>query len=191
MINPVIAINKVFCRNNKKFLLMLFSVLFFSCSNIQSQMINKSTVRNLELKRYLGTWYEIARFQHKFEKDLVGVTATYNLLDNGKIEVINKGYKYNLDGEKSVAIGKAKIPDFAEPGKFKVSFFWIFYADYNVLELDTNYKWALIGSSSSKYLWILSRTPKLDNNVYEFILSKAKERGYDLSQLYKVPQGFD
>ena len=91
-----------------------------------------------------------------------------------------------LDGKLSIAEGKAKLTD--EPGKLKVSFFWIFYADYFVLELDQEYQWALIGSSSAKYLWILSRTPKLDDNVKNMILQKAEERGYDVSQLIWVEQ---
>ena len=170
-------------------LLMIFSVLLiFSCTKTNSQMIDQTTVKELDLNRYLGTWYEIARFPHSFEKNLVGVTATYSLRDDGKIEVLNQGYKNTLDGEKSKAVGKAKIPNKLEPGKLKVSFFWIFYADYYVLELDENYQYAMIGSSSDKYFWILSRTPKMDPVIYEMLLEKARKRGYNLSKLEKVPQ---
>ena len=170
-------------------LLLIFSVLcVFSCSKTNSQMIDQTTVKQLDLNRYLGTWYEIARFPHSFEKNLVGVTATYSLRDDGKIRVINQGYKRSLDGELSVAEGKAKIPDKAEPGKLKVSFFWIFYADYFVLELDENYQYVMIGSSLDKYFWILSRTPQMDPNIYEMLLEKARKRGYNLDKLEKVPQ---
>lgn len=151
-------------------------------------MIDKTTVKELDLNRYLGTWYEIARFPHSFEKNLVGVTATYRLRDDGKIRVINQGYKNTLDGEPSIAEGKAKIPDKLEPGKLKVSFFWIFYADYLVLELDENYQYAMIGSSSPKYFWILSRTPQMDPDTYEMLLEKARKRGYNMEKLEKVPQ---
>jgi lipocalin len=152
-------------------------------------MINNSTVKNLDLKRYLGTWYEIARFPHSFEKDLVGVTATYSLKPNGKIKVVNQGYDKSLDGTLKVAEGKAKIPDKNEPGKFKVSFFWFFYADYFVMELDQkNYEWVMIGSSSPKYFWILSRTPQMDDATYQMLLDNARGRGYDLSKLVKVEQ---
>lgn len=174
---------------NKLRLLLIFSILFsLNCANTSSQMIDKSTVKELDLNRYLGTWYEIARFPHSFEKNLVGVTATYSLREDGKIRVINQGYKTTLDGELSVAEGKAKIPDPSEPGKLKVSFFWIFYADYNVLELDENYQYVMIGSSSPKYFWILSRTPQLDSETYSMLLDKARKRGYNLEKLYKVPQ---
>jgi lipocalin len=151
-------------------------------------MTDQTTVKELDLNRYLGTWYEIARFPHSFEKNLVGVTATYSLRDDGKIKVVNKGYKNTLDGELSVAEGKAKIPDKSQPGKLKVSFFWIFYADYFVLELDDNYQYVMIGSSSPKYFWILSRTPQIAPEVYEMLLEKARKRGYNLEKLEKVPQ---
>jgi lipocalin len=151
-------------------------------------MLDKTTVKSLDLNRYLGTWYEIARFPHSFEKNLVGVTATYSLREDGKIKVLNQGYKNTLDGELSKAEGKAKIPDPLKPANLKVSFFWIFYAEYNVLELDENYQYAMIGSSSAKYFWILSRTPQMDDTTYEMLLEKARKRGYDLSKLEKVPQ---
>lgn len=151
-------------------------------------MIDQTTVKELDLNRYLGTWYEIARFPHSFEKNLVGVTATYSMRSDGKIEVVNQGFKNSLGGEPSQAIGKAKIPNPQEPGKLKVSFFWIFYADYFVLELDENYQYAMIGSSSDKYFWILSRTPQLAPEIYEMLLEKARVRGYNLEKLEKVPQ---
>jgi lipocalin len=154
-------------------------------------MTDQTTVKELDLNRYLGTWYEIARFPHSFEKNLVGVTATYSLRDDGKIKVVNQGYKNTLDGELSVAEGKAKIPDKSQPGKLKVSFFWIFYADYIVLELDDNYQYVMIGSSSPKYFWILSRTPQMAPEVYEMLLEKARKRGYNLEKLYKVPQSIN
>jgi apolipoprotein D and lipocalin family protein len=170
-------------------LLLIFSlILFLSCTNTKSQMINKTTVKELNLNRYLGTWYEIARFPHSFEKNLVGVTATYSLRDDGKIKVLNQGYKNTLDGELSVAVGKAKIPNKLEPAKLKVSFFWIFYGDYYVLELDENYQYVMIGSSSPKYFWILCRTPQMDSATYEMLLEKARKRGYNLDKLVKVLQ---
>jgi apolipoprotein D and lipocalin family protein len=170
-------------------LLLIFSlILFLSYTNTKSQMINKTTVKELNLNRYLGTWYEIARFPHSFEKNLVGVTATYSLRDDGKIKVLNQGYKNTLDGELSVAVGKAKIPNKLEPAKLKVSFFWIFYGDYYVLELDENYQYVMIGSSSPKYFWILCRTPQMDSATYEMLLEKARKRGYNLDKLVKVLQ---
>jgi lipocalin len=170
-------------------LLLLSAVLLFlhgGCQTENKLEMNKESVKELDLDRYLGTWYEIARFDHNFEKGLTGVTATYSLKNDGNIRVINQGYKNVLDGKLSIAEGKAKLT--SKPGKLKVSFFWIFYADYFVLELDKEYQWALIGSSSAKYLWILSRTPKLEDNVKEMILRKAEERSYDITKLIWVTQ---
>lgn len=171
----------------KTYIIITFLVLIFSC-NSQNSMIDKTVVKELDIDKYLGTWYEIARFDHRFERGLVGVTANYSMRDDGKIKVINSGFKNTLNGEKSEAIGKAKIPNPKEPSKLKVSFFWFFYGDYFVLELDKNYQWALIGSSSDKYLWILSRTSQIDNKLYAELLKKLEKRGYDISQLIKVDQ---
>jgi len=152
-------------------------------------MIDKTVVKKLDIDKYLGTWYEIARYDHRFERGLVGVTANYSLREDGKIKVINSGYKGSLSGKYSEAIGKAKIPDpVNEPAKLKVSFFWFFYGDYFVLELDENYQWALIGSSSDNYLWILSREPQMDDILYNMLLGKLENRGYDTSKLIKVVQ---
>jgi apolipoprotein D and lipocalin family protein len=151
-------------------------------------MIDKTVVRELDIKRYLGTWYEIARYDNSFERGLVGVSATYSMRDDGKIKVVNSGYKGSLDGKFSEAIGKAKIPNPEEPAKLKVSFFWFFYDDYYVMELDENYQWAVIGSSSDKYLWILSRSPQMEKSLYNDILDKLIKRGYDINKLIKVLQ---
>lgn len=151
-------------------------------------MIDKTVVKDLDIERYLGDWYEIARYDHSFERGLVGVTATYSFRDDGKIKVVNAGYKETLNGKRSEATGKAKIPDLAVPSKLKVSFFWFFYGDYFVLELDENYQWAVIGSSSDKYLWILSRTPQIDENRYNELLAGLTQRGYDVSKLIFVKQ---
>ena len=165
--------------------IFITAILLGNCSS-QNRMMNTKTIPKLDLERYLGTWYEIARYDHRFERGLQGVTATYSMRDDGKIKVVNRGYKNSLDGTLDVATGKAKLTD--EPGKLKVSFFWIFYGDYYILELDNDYQWVLIGSSSPKYLWILSRTPKLDEPVKNRILELARERGYDTSKLIWVEQ---
>lgn len=169
---------------------MIFLILFSltDCQSKKPDNMDYSTVKELNLERYMGRWYEIARYNHSFEKGLVGVTATYSLLPDGKITVVNQGYKNSIDGKLNVANGKAKQPDPSEPGKLKVSFFLFFYADYYVLELDSNYNWVLVGSSSDKYLWILSRTPMLDDSTLQHILNLAEKRGYDTSQLIMVEQ---
>ncbi len=177
-------------KQYKTFKLLFFlAILVFTSGCLKSQQVmDKSVVANFELSHYLGTWYEIARFDHRFERDLVGVTATYSLRDDGMIKVLNSGYKKTLDGQRSTAVGKAKIPNPNLPSKLKVSFFWFFYGDYFVLELEENYQWAVIGSSSDNYLWILSRTPQMDEVVYQKLLQKLTQRGYDVSKLIKVEQ---
>ncbi|MDA3891508.1 MAG: lipocalin family protein [Salinivirgaceae bacterium] len=173
----------------KLILLLLFMAALFANCNAQKNQIDKTVVANLDLQKYLGTWYEIARYDHSFERGLVGVTAKYSMREDGKLKVLNSGYKNSLEGEYSEAIGKAKIPDpVNDPAKLKVSFFLFFYGDYYVMELDTDYQWAIIGSSSDKYLWILSRKPQMENEMYSELLEKLKKRGYDVSSLIKVEQ---
>ena len=180
----------------KKGIFILLIVICFTIiettstsAQIQVTMIDKTVVKELDLQKYLGTWYEIARYNHRFERGLAGVTADYSIREDGKIKVLNSGYKKSLDGRFKQAEGKAYLPDpELEPGKLKVSFFWNFYGDYFVLDLDENYQWAIVGSSSDKYLWVLSRIPQLDQDLYYELLDKIKLRGYDISQLIKVEQ---
>lgn len=169
-------------------LLALLPFMYFSANMEAEVKTDTKTVRSLDLDRYLGKWYEIARFDHSFERGLVGTTAEYSLRPDGMINVLNSGYKGRLDGKLKTAKGKAKIPDRSEPGKLKVSFFLWFYADYYILELAEDYSYALIGSSSDKYLWILSRTPELPREKLDHIIMKAVERGYDASKLIWVKQ---
>ena len=171
-------------------ILLLFTQIFgYSFAQNTNSMIDKTTVKNVNLDKYLGTWYEIARFPHSFEKNLVGVTATYSYRKDGKIKVVNRGYKNHFNGPLKVARGKAKVPDPKDPARLKVSFFLFFYADYFILELDQeNYQWAMIGSSSDNYLWFLCRTPQMDEKVVHMMRRRASERGYDLRRLEEVPQ---
>ncbi len=154
----------------------------------QPAMAQKKYIENLDVNRYMGVWYELARFPHKFERNLVGVTATYSLTGKGDIKVENAGHYLTLGGKIEKAIGKARFAGKKHNGHLKVSFFLWFYSDYYIMELDDSYKWALIGSSSDKYLWILSREPHMDRTTYEMILDKARSLGYDLSNLQEVPQ---
>lgn len=172
----------------KNVLFICLIVIMGSACKAQSSMIDKTVVKELDIEKYLGTWYEIARYDHSFERGLVGVTATYSMREDGKIKVLNAGYKETLDGKRSEAVGKAKIPDPKVPSKLKVSFFWFFYGDYFVLELDEHYQWAVIGSSSDKYLWILSRTPQMDEKLFGELLKGLTVRGYDVGKLLRVEQ---
>lgn len=144
------------------------------------------TVASLDLSRYMGLWYEIARYENSFERGMTGVTATYTLLPDGKVRVENAGFK---NGVRKHAVGRAFCPDKTQPGKLKVSFFLWFYSDYYVLELDEdNYGYALVGSSSDKYLWILSRTPSLPEETKDKLISSAQNRGYDVRKLLFTPE---
>lgn len=140
-----------------------------------------STVKEVDIPRYMGVWYEIARYENRFEKDMTNVSATYTLKSNGRIKVENAGFR---NGKHKKATGRAKLPDPKEPGKLKVAFFLWFYADYYILELDqVNYNYVLVGSSSDKYLWILSRTRQLPKDVLDRLLRLAEQRGYDTQKL--------
>lgn len=151
--------------------------------------LNTTPVQNFELERYLGTWYEIARFPHSFEKNLIGVKANYSRREDGKIAVVNSGYINSFDGQFKTITGKAKTTADINSGHLKVSFFLFFYGDYKIMELDTlHYKYALVGSSSEKYLWILSKTPILPEETYEMLVEKAKSRGYNTDKLIRVEQ---
>jgi len=166
----------------------LVLVLLFGCSVSKE----KSTefipaVKSFDIQRYLGTWYEIARLPNSFERGLDKVTAQYSLRDDGTIAVLNKGFD-TVAGKWKEAHGKAR---FKEPGTgaLEVSFFLIFYADYKVLELDTvNYSYAMVTSSSKEYLWILSRTPHLDDSIYNALIQKASGWRFNISAIYKVSQ---
>lgn len=145
-------------------------------------------VENFNLDRYLGTWYEIARLPNSFEKNLDRVTATYSLRKDGKIKVVNRGFNIDKDSWKE-ATGKAWIPDPENPATLKVSFFWFFSSDYKIIALDEeNYSYSMVTSSTRKYLWILSRTPQLDPEIYQKLIEQAKADGFDTDKLYKVKQ---
>ena len=149
-------------------------------------MVNTSTVKQLDIPRFMGKWYEIARYEHTFEKGMTYVTAEYSLLPDGKIRVINRGMK---NGKPKEIIGKARQPDPIEhPGRLEVSFFLWFYADYYILELDKDYQHAIIGSNTDKYLWILSRSPEIPKDTLDKLLTNIRQRGYDLSKLVFVKQ---
>ena len=153
---------------------------------MQVTQYNNSPVTQFNLSKYLGTWYEIARFDHSFERGMENVMAEYLLRDDGMIDVINSGWK---DGRYKTAEGRARQPDpLTDPAHLEVSFFLFFYSDYNVLMLDDNYQVALVGSRSPKYLWILSRTPEVSDAVLNDVLEEASGRGYDVDNLIWVDQ---
>ena len=151
-----------------------------------SKDFDNSTVKEFDLSRYLGVWYEIARYDHSFEKGMDNTMAQYILQDDGTVVVLNTGWK---NGKFKLAEGKAKYKDpEGDPGHLRVSFFLFFYSDYNVMMVDENYQISLVGSKAEKYLWILSRTPVPDPDLLRMVLEEARQRGYDTSQLIWVDQ---
>ena len=162
-----------------------FLLLFFVTCTVPDEMKTDHipVVTGFDVQRYLGTWYEISRLPHRFEKNLQKVTATYTLREDGKIKVLNRGYHTEKEEWKE-AEGKAWIPDPQKPAHLRVSFFWIFAADYKVIALDTvAYAYAMVTSSSKEYLWILARKPHLDKTVYDRLIAYAKQQDFDLSKL--------
>lgn len=170
----------------KKIIPFLSGIMLLGLFSCKPTEIVTTTVKELDIERYMGPWYEIARFDHSFERGLVGCMANYELQSDGKVKVTNTGYRKSLDGKFKESVGKAYRPDDNVPGKLKVSFFLNFYSEYNVLELAPDYRYALIGSKSDSYLWILSRTPELSQDDLDFLLGSAKARGYDTSKLIWV-----
>jgi lipocalin len=166
--------------------LAVVAILLPSLASAQNRQVDTTPIQNFILPDYLGTWYEIARLDHSFERGMNNVTAEYFLRDDGKIDVLNSGWK---NGEFKVANGKAKQPyPASNPAHLMVSFFLFFYNDYKVLMLDPYHQISLVGSSSPKYLWILSRSPKVSKLSLAPILKEAQERGYDTSKLIWVDQ---
>jgi apolipoprotein D and lipocalin family protein len=145
------------------------------------------TVAKVDLSRYLGHWYEIAKYQNRFERKCErDVTATYAVRADGKISVVNRCTTH--DGKVTESNGWAKVVDQETNAKLKVTFFWPFFGDYWIIDLGANYEYAVIGEPSRKYLWILSRSAKMDDAVYAGIAKRLKEKGYDASKLERMTQ---
>ena len=166
------------------------SLTFFAFMIFISALSQKtpSVVSSVDLNRYKGLWYEIARLPNFFERKLKCTSATYTLRDDGRITVLNKG-NYLTDPLKSnSAKGVAWIPDKNSPAKLKVQFFWPFSGNYWIMELDKDYRYVLVGDPSLKYLWILSREKIMDESTYRMLLQKAVDNGYDVKSIIKVEQ---
>ncbi|MEM9301079.1 MAG: lipocalin family protein [Pseudomonadota bacterium] len=142
-------------------------------------------VGGFELDRYLGTWYEIARLDHGFERNLEQVTATYELREDGKVRVVNRGFDVR-DGKWKEAVGKARFVGSSDEAHLKVAFFGPFYASYVVFELDADYRYAFVSGLNRNYLWLLARSPDLAPAVYERFVTQAAAAGYDVEELIRV-----
>jgi apolipoprotein D and lipocalin family protein len=145
-----------------------------------------ASVSSVDLKRYVGKWYEIARYPNRFQRACASdTTAEYDLKPNGKVGVVNTCRK--SDGSAKKASGTAKVVD-PSNARLKVSFFWPFYGDYWIIGLDPEYRWAVMGEPDRKYLWILSRTPHMPETDYQRTIEQARAAGYDPQRLIKTPQ---
>jgi apolipoprotein D and lipocalin family protein len=154
----------------------------FSCRSIPKGV---DAVKNFDKERYLGKWYEIARIDFKFEKDMNNTTAEYSAMSNGKIKVVNKGYNYKKK-KWETATGKAKFVGDETTAMLKVSFFGPFYAGYNVIKLDNDYRYALVAGKDFNYLWILSRTTTIPADVKQQYTEFANRAGFDTTRLIWV-----
>jgi apolipoprotein D and lipocalin family protein len=137
----------------------------------------------VELKKYLGKWYEVAHLPFRFEDDCTDITATYSLSKDGSVSVLNECLR---NGKLKQAKGKAKVVEKNTGAKLKVTFFWPFSADYWIIDLGKDYDYAVVGTPSRKYLWILSRTPRMDDKLFSQLAESAKSKGFDVNKLIKT-----
>ena len=140
-------------------------------------------VPHVELKKYLGKWYEIAHLPARFQEGCTDTTATYTLSEDGSISVLNECIR---NGKVKQAKGKAKVVDKTSGAKLKVTFFWPFYGDYWIMNLGKDYEYAVVGTPNRKYLWILNRTPKIDDKLFSQLIESAKSKGFDVNNLIKT-----
>lgn len=175
--------------NLKRFLLATLMALVGCVSTTDRLKLPPlTTVEKVEVSRYLGTWYEIASFPQRFQKGCTATTATYSLRSDGELDVLNQCHLERVDGELKVANGRARVVDPVTNARLEVSFFRPFWGDYWIIELEPNYQYAVVGHPSRDYLWVLSRTPQMDPALYEAILGRLSERGYQLERLDKTAQ---
>ncbi len=165
----------------RRCVLALFASILTACTGTPEGV---DVVGEFELETYLGTWYEIARLDHRFERGLSNVTANYTLRDDGGVAVLNRGYR-EKKGEWDEASGKAYFVDDTTVGKLKVSFFGPFYGGYNVVALDPE-RYSMVVGPNLSYLWILSRQPELDAATLDTLIRQADSYGIDTNELIFV-----
>ena len=164
-------------------LLTALAVFLAACTGAPDGV---DVVTGFDLNRYLGTWYEIARLDHSFERGLSNVTADYSLREDGGVKVINRGYDAGKD-EWEETEGKAYFLGDEDVGQLKVSFFGPFYGGYNIVELDKDaYQYSLVVGPDRSYMWVLARTPELDEATLERLVAKARELGFPTDELIMV-----
>lgn len=169
---------------------LLFVTILLASFSVGASAQEKplEVVPSVDLARYAGKWYEIARLPNRFQRDCSGnVTATYTLRPDGKIQVLNQCT--DKSGKVKSARGTARLVGGREPNtKLKVSFFWPFRGDYWIIDLDPDYRWAVVGEPRRRYLWVLSREPQMSEETYEAIVRRAAEKDFDVSRLIRTAQ---
>ena len=166
----------------KKILTLLCFVVLFACTGHPD---NIKPVKGFDLGKYLGTWYEVARLDHSFERGMQQVTATYSMRDDGGVRVINRGFDTHKKRWEN-AEGKAYFVDDEDTGYLKVSFFGPFYGAYVVFELDSAYQYAFVAGNDYDYLWLLSRTPEVSPAIKQRFVQLAKDKGFAVDELIWV-----
>ncbi len=167
----------------------IISIVIISCTFLLNDLKGKEVqpVTNFDIERYTGKWYEIARLDHFFERGLSNVIAEYQLQEEGKLSLINRGYSIKKNKIKETD-GKAYLAKSENIGHLKVSFFGPFYSHYIIFELDDNYQYAFVADKKAKYLWLLSRTPQVSEKVKELFITQIQTFGIDSSLLIWVDQ---
>ena len=163
-------------------------IIMFLCFPKEMQAQELQAVPFVDLGRYVGTWYEIASFPQSFQRGCFCTTATYSLSEKGFVIVENRCNRNGINGEESYIKGKAFVERNSGNAKLKVQFFWPFRGKYWIIDLDKEYTYAVVSHPNKKYLWILSRSPEMDAQTYQEILSKLSSKGFDLSLLKKTTQ---
>jgi apolipoprotein D and lipocalin family protein len=164
------------------------TLLALGCVSVVPGTAELRTVRSVDLARYTGKWYEIATIPSWFQKDCVGVTAAYSLRADGDIRVENACRDKVLAGPERSVVGRAWVTDPTTNAKLEVSFFWPFSGAYWIIELDPDYRYAVVGHPSRDYLWVLSRTPHMSDALYSELLENARQQGYDVTRVRRTPQ---
>jgi len=175
-------------KTRSSMLLCLVGAGCASTTTARLHLPELQTVPRVDLRRYVGTWFEVASFPQSFQRGCTATAATYTIRDDGRIDVVNRCRKGSPDGPEKVARGRARVADPSTNAKLEVSFFWPFWGDYWIVDLGANYEYAAVGHPSRDYLWILSRTPTMDPALYASIVHRLQGQGYETDRLQQTTQ---
>ena len=168
---------------------MLIGLVFFTaCATVPAREEPPlQVVSQVDINRYLGRWYEIARYPNWFQENCYAVTADYELIEDGYIKVVNRCKDRKLNGEMREALGKAHVVDVSTNAKLKVTFHWPFYGNYWIIDLGNDYEYSVVSEPKRQYLWILSRKPTMETLKYKRLVESLADRNFDMSMLKATP----